>query len=128
MASGLRSRLTSLLSTAQKTVQPAATYVGKEVSTRYDKLLKDNAQYVVKDKAAADKLLRQWFFTRLSGIPAIAEECQHEWGALKGKWAARRELAVEEAGTYLLFVGELGAWFVVGEIVGRGFTFSGYSI
>lgn len=66
MASALRSRLTTLLSTAQKTVEPAASFIGKEVSTRYDKLLKDNAQYVVKDKAAADKLLRQWFFTRLS--------------------------------------------------------------
>jgi hypothetical protein len=66
MASALRSRLTGLLSTVQKTVEPSAKYLGTEVSTRYDKLMKDNAQYVVKDKAAADKLLKQWVFTRLA--------------------------------------------------------------
>ena len=33
-----------------------------------------------------------------------------------------------QVGTYLLFVGEVYAWFVVGEIVGRGFTLVDYDI
>lgn len=60
--------MSALLSTVQKTVGPTADYVGKEVSTRYSKLIQENQQYIVKDKAAADKLLRQWFFTRLSRL------------------------------------------------------------
>ena len=30
--------------------------------------------------------------------------------------------------TYALFAGELYAWFVVGEIVGRGFTLVDYDV
>ena len=33
-----------------------------------------------------------------------------------------------QVGTQLLFVGEVYAWFCVGEVIGRGGTLSGYSI
>lgn len=33
-----------------------------------------------------------------------------------------------QVGTYALFVGELYAWFCVGEIVGRGFTLVDYDV
>ena len=36
------------------------------VSKHFNAALKNNAQYVVKDQEAADKLLQQWFWTRMS--------------------------------------------------------------
>ena len=33
-----------------------------------------------------------------------------------------------QVATYALFAGELYAWFVVGEIVGRGFTLVDYDV
>ena len=33
-----------------------------------------------------------------------------------------------QVGTYALFVGEVYAWYCVGEIVGRGFSVAGYNV
>ena len=35
---------------------------------------------------------------------------------------------VLQVGTQLLFVGEVYAWFCVGEVIGRGGSLSGYNI
>ena len=35
-------------------------------SKHFEQLMKDNQQYVVKDKEAADKLLKQYVFTTMS--------------------------------------------------------------
>lgn len=43
-------------------------------------------------------------------------------------WKNRFELKVEEAGIATFFGLELYGLFCVGEIVGRGFTFTGYNI
>ena len=43
-----------------------ANIAAKEGVSRYEKLMADNAQYVLKDPAAADPLLKQWFFTKMS--------------------------------------------------------------
>ncbi len=36
--------------------------------------------------------------------------------------------SVLQVGTQLLFVGEVYAWFCVGEVIGRGGSLSGYNI
>lgn len=41
-------------------------------------------------------------------------------------WKHRQELRVEDAGMTALFGMECYALYCVGEIVGRGFTFTGY--
>ena len=61
-------------------------------------------------------------------IPHGYAECRSEWAAVRRTWAARRDLPLAEAGMYALFAGEVFAWFCVGEIVGRGFTFGGYTV
>lgn len=47
---------------------------------------------------------------------------------VKRKWAHRQDLSVQEIGTAALFTLELYAWFVVGEIIGRGGTLTGYKV
>lgn len=47
---------------------------------------------------------------------------------MKNLWRNRKDLNVEHAGVAALFGIELYAWFCVGEIVGRGFTFTGYHV
>ena len=64
----------------------------------------------------------------LHSIPHGLAECRSEWAAVRRTWAARRDLPLSEAGMYALFAGEVFAWFCVGEIVGRGFTFGGYAV
>jgi len=112
----------------QQTVTPMYSASEKQVMLQYEKMMKGGEQYVVKDKAQADKLLKQWFYTNMARIPEGLKEAKHEWGTVQGKWGQRRDLPMTEVGMYALYVGELYAWFVVGEIVGRGFTFSGYKI
>lgn len=47
---------------------------------------------------------------------------------MRRTWANRRDLPLAEAGLYALFVGEVFAWFCVGEIMGRGGSVSGYVV
>ena len=61
-------------------------------------------------------------------IPDGLAQCKSEWATVRRTWAARRDLPLAEAGMYALFAGEVFAWFCVGEIVGRGFTFGGYAV
>ena len=61
-----RSTLASLAGRVRSAVQPATSLVEKEVVDRYTKLIEANKEYVVKDQAAADKLMKQWFFTKLA--------------------------------------------------------------
>lgn len=62
MASALRSKASALASAATKAATPAIEQAQKQ----YAKLIADNAQYVVKDKEAADKLTKQLVFTKLA--------------------------------------------------------------
>ncbi|EIE20264.1 hypothetical protein COCSUDRAFT_54445 [Coccomyxa subellipsoidea C-169] len=128
MAQSLRARLGPLMSKLEGTVKPAYNATEKVVVEQYDKILKGGEQYVVKDPAEADKLLKKWFYTNLSRIPAGIKQVDHEWGSVKSKLAQRHDLPLTEVGMYALFVAEVYAWFVVGEIAGRGFTVSGYKI
>lgn len=49
-----------------------------------------------------------------------------ELDLVKQMWKNRKELKVEDAGIAALFGLECFAWYCAGEIVGRGFTFTGY--
>lgn len=61
-------------------------------------------------------------------IPGRQEAFWRELDGLKQLWKNKHELKVEDAGIAALFGFELYAWFCVGEIVGRGFTFTGYYV
>lgn len=59
-------------------------------------------------------------------IPGRYESFWKELDGVKHIWRNRKELKVEDAGIAALFGLELYVWFCVGEIAGRGFTFTGY--
>jgi hypothetical protein len=62
----MAARLQQLLSRTKAMADPAVTTLRTEAVKRYEGLMAANAEYVVRDKQAADKLLRQWMFTQLS--------------------------------------------------------------
>lgn len=61
-------------------------------------------------------------------IPGRYEAFWKELDGVKHIWKNCKDLKVEDAGIAALFGLELYAWFCVGEIVGRGFTFTGYYV
>ncbi|XP_008795464.1 uncharacterized protein LOC103711188 [Phoenix dactylifera] len=112
-----------------KAVQ-ASEFVAKHGSAYYKELMEKNKKYVV-DPPTIEKcqeLSKQLFYTRLASIPGRYEAFWEELNGVKHIWRNRNELRVEDAGVAALFGLELYAWFCVGEIVGRGFTFTGYYV
>ncbi|KAJ6745697.1 ATP SYNTHASE SUBUNIT [Salix koriyanagi] len=61
-------------------------------------------------------------------IPVRHEAFWKELDYVKHLWKHRQELKVEDAGIAALFGLECFAWYCAGEIVGRGFTFTGYYV
>lgn len=59
-------------------------------------------------------------------IPGRYETFRKEVDYAKNLLKNRANLKVEDAGIAALFGLECFAWFCAGEIVGRGFTFTGY--
>jgi hypothetical protein len=55
-----------LLAKAKSTINPLLAVAEKEITTHYSKILERNAEYVVKDPVAAEKLGKQWFYTKIS--------------------------------------------------------------
>ena len=66
MAQAAISRLSGLAGKARSTIEPSYRFAEKQVVEQYHKTMQANKEYVVKDQAAADKLFKQWFFTKLS--------------------------------------------------------------
>lgn len=62
----------------------------------------------------------------ICSIPGRTEAFWKELDYVKNMWKHRQELKVEDAGIAALFGLECFAWFCAGEIVGRGFTITGY--
>lgn len=61
-----------------------------------------------------------------NSIPGRTESFWKELDYVKNAWKNRKDLKVEDAGIAALFGLECFAWYCAGEIVGRGFTFTGY--
>ena len=66
MAAALRARASQIVQQVQKTVSPAYQWSEKQAVEQYKKMMAANQEYVVKDKAAADKLLKQYIYTNLA--------------------------------------------------------------
>ncbi|WVZ69830.1 hypothetical protein U9M48_018556 [Paspalum notatum var. saurae] len=63
-----------------------------------------------------------------TSLPGRYEAFWKEFDGVKQVWKNRKDLKVEDLGIATLFGVELYAWFCVGEIVGRGFTLTGYKV
>ena len=66
MAQAAISRLSGLVGKARSTIEPSYKIAEKHVVDQYHKTMQANKQYIVDDQAAADKLFKQWFFTKMS--------------------------------------------------------------
>ena len=72
MAAAVRARAQQVAQQVHKTLVPLYERSEKQAVQRYKKLMEENQQYVVKDKEAADKLLKQYVFTSLARLAASA--------------------------------------------------------
>lgn len=120
--------MASKLQQLQSKACQASKYVATHGSAYYKQLLEQNKQYV-QEPPTVEKcqlLAKQLFYTRLASIPGRRESFWKELDYVKSLWKNRQELKVEHASIAALFGLECFAWFCAGEIVGRGFTFTGY--
>ena len=70
MAAAVRARAQQIAQQVHKTLVPMYERGEKQALERYQKMMEENKQYIVKDKEAADKLLKQYVFTSLSRLIA----------------------------------------------------------
>lgn len=76
-------------------------------------------------------LVRNSTYLLLDVFFAAFLDVESFWKELDGAkllWKNRSSLKVEDAGVAAMFGIELYAWFCLGEIVGRGFTLTGYHV
>ncbi|GKV14056.1 hypothetical protein SLEP1_g24980 [Rubroshorea leprosula] len=122
--------MASKLQQLQSKACQASKFVSKHGTAYYKQLLEQNKQYIQEPPTVekCNELSKQLFYTRLASIPGRYESFWKELDYVKGLWRNRGELKVEDAGIATLFGLECFAWFCAGEIVGRGFTFTGYHV
>ncbi|RWW33947.1 hypothetical protein GW17_00001304 [Ensete ventricosum] len=124
----------------------ASEFVAKNGCAYYKELLEKNKQHIVQPPSIekCQELSKQLFYTRLArfgfasfytiqttfncSIPGRYESFWKEIDGLRHICRNIKDLKVEEASIAALFGLELYAWSCVGEIVGRGFTFTGYYV
>ncbi|CAL0332226.1 unnamed protein product [Lupinus luteus] len=122
--------MASKLQQLQSKACQASQVIGKHGSSYYKQLLEKNKQYIQDPPTVekCDHLAKQLFYTRLASIPGRNESFRKELDYVKNLWKNRQNLKVEDAGIAALFGLECFAWYCAGEIVGRGFTFTGYYV
>ncbi|XP_057449283.1 uncharacterized protein LOC130740635 [Lotus japonicus] len=122
--------MASKLRQLQSKACQATQFVAKHGTAYHKQLLENNRQYI-QEPATIEKcneLSKQLFYTRLASIPGRCEAFRKELDYTKNLWKNKQDLKVEDAGIAALFGLECFAWFCTGEIVGRGFTFTGYFV
>ncbi|XP_060209885.1 uncharacterized protein LOC132636857 [Lycium barbarum] len=122
--------MASKIQQLQSKAGQASQLLSKHATTYYKQLLEQNKQYIVEPPTVekCNELSKQLLYTRLASIPGRYESFWKEVGSVKHMWRNRKELKVEDAGIAALFGLECFAWYCAGEIVGRGFTFTGYYV
>ncbi|KAM3710172.1 hypothetical protein ACB098_01G009900 [Castanea mollissima] len=122
--------MASKLVQLQSKAAQASQFVTKHGCAYYKQLLEKNKQYIQEPPTVekCNLLSNQLFYTRLASLPGRQEAFWKELDSVKQLWKNRHELKVEDAGIAALFGLECFAWFCAGEIVGRGFTITGYHV
>ncbi|XP_051220594.1 uncharacterized protein [Lolium perenne] len=108
----------------------ATRFAARQGSAYHRSLMERNKQYVV-DPPTVEKcreLSKQLFYTRLASLPGRYESFWKEVDGAKLLLTNRKNLKVEDLGVAALFGIELYAWLCTGEIIGRGFTLTGYDV
>ena len=81
---------------ATKALDVAKTRVLPPAVEWYNTTMAKNAQYVVKDPEAVDKLGKQLIFSNMATRPAAVEAAQGEIKVMQQKWANRMDLPMTE--------------------------------
>ncbi|CAL4974334.1 unnamed protein product [Urochloa decumbens] len=143
----------SKLAQLQSKACEATRFVAKHGGAYHKTLMEKNKHYVVDPPTIqkCQELSKQLFYTRLArfsdqtdvnnmgycdalrgfngeGLPGRYEAFWKELDSAKLLWKNRSSLKVEDAGVAALFGIELYAWSCLGEVVGRGFTLTGYHV
>lgn len=80
-------------------------------------------QFIPSHSSCTNDLSASW-----DSIPGRYQAFWKELDDVKHLWKHRQELKIEDAGIAALFGLECFAWFCAGEIIGRGFTITGYYV
>ncbi|WCJ29572.1 Mitochondrial ATP synthase subunit G protein [Euphorbia peplus] len=122
--------MASKLSQLRSKASQVSEVVGKHGVSYYKQVLEQNKNYIHEPPTVetCNLLSKQLFYTRLASIPERYEAFQKEVEYVKQLWKNKQDMKVEEATIAALFGLECFGWFCAGEIVGRGFTFTGYYV
>ncbi|XP_071701356.1 uncharacterized protein [Rutidosis leptorrhynchoides] len=107
-----------------------SSFLSKNGTKYYKEALEKNKQYI-QDPPTIEKcqqLSNQLLYTRLASIPNRYDAFWKELNQLKQLVKRRKELKTEDMGIAALFGVECFAWYWAGEIIGRGFTVTGYHV
>ncbi|WVZ01198.1 hypothetical protein V8G54_027267 [Vigna mungo] len=114
----------------QSKVNEVSQVVAKNGASYYKLLMEQNKHYI-QDPPTVEKcqsLAKQLFYTRLASIPLRYNSFWKELDHAKNMVKNWKDINRENVGFAALFGLECFAWFWGGEIVGRGFTFTGYHV
>ncbi|CAK8535895.1 unnamed protein product [Lathyrus sativus] len=114
----------------QSKVAQASAAVSNHGSSYYKLLMEQNKHYIQEPPTVekCQSLAKQLFYTRLASIPHRYSVLRKELDYAKNIMKNKQDLNLENAGYAALFGLECFAWFCGGEIVGRGFTITGYYV
>ncbi|OIW09013.1 hypothetical protein TanjilG_05989 [Lupinus angustifolius] len=112
-------------------LQSKVTQVASNHGGSYYKVLLEQNKHYIQDPPTIEKcqsLAKQLFYTRLASIPHRYKSLWKELDYAKNIVKNRQDINIDNAGLVALFGLECFAWFCGGEIVGRGFTLTGYYV
>ncbi|TKY48239.1 hydrogen ion transmembrane transporter [Spatholobus suberectus] len=114
----------------QSKVTQASQIVANHGASCYRLLLEQNKHYIQYPPSIEKRqsLAKQLFYTRFASIPHRYNSFWKELDHTKNLVKNRQDLNMENVGIAALFGLECFAWIFGGEIVGRGFTFTGYYV
>ncbi|XP_022715115.1 uncharacterized protein LOC111274610 [Durio zibethinus] len=104
--------------------------VTKNGGSYYKELMERNKQYIKEPSSieTSQLLAKQLFYTRLASIPRRQEAFWKELDSLKQFLMTKEAWNIENASMAALIGVECFAWFYGGEVIGRGFTVTGYYV
>ncbi|XWS18895.1 hypothetical protein CRYUN_Cryun32bG0084100 [Craigia yunnanensis] len=124
MGIGMASKFQQLQTKAARVSQ----FVTKNGGSYYKELMKRNKRYIQEPSSieTCQLLANQLFYTRLASIPRRYEAFWKELDSLQQFFKTKEAWSIENASMSALIGVECFAWFYGGEIIGRGFTLTGY--
>ncbi|XVF74441.1 hypothetical protein PTKIN_Ptkin13bG0110600 [Pterospermum kingtungense] len=104
--------------------------VTKNGGSYYKDLMERNKRYIQEPSniQTCQLLAKQLFYTRLASIPRRYDAFWKELESLKEFFKTKEAWSIENASMAALIGVECFAWFCGGEMIGRGFTLTGYHV